>query len=149
MAITVNDKQYELVFAMEMDVRWGEMDALGHVNNVAYFRYFEDARLNWMQRLGVRPVPGAEGFVLAQLECHFRRAIVYPERLVVLTYVGELGRSNVPMYQEIRSATDREVLYAYGENRVVWIDQVTGKPRPVPEPLRERLLTPLTATDRS
>lgn len=43
------------------------------------------------------------------------------------------------------SATDRAVLYAYGENRVVWIDPVTGKPQALLEAVRERLLTPLTS----
>jgi acyl-CoA thioester hydrolase len=140
MVTSINGKNYLLVFTMPMDVRWGEMDALGHVNNVSYFRYLEDARITWMAGLGAQPATAGEGFVLAHVECHFRRAIVYPERIEVLTYVGDLGRSNVPMYQEIRSAADRDILYAYGENRVVWIDFASGQSWPLPEALRARLV---------
>lgn len=142
MRTSVNSKNYHLVASLPMDVRWGEMDALGHVNNVSYFRYLEEARIAWMSGLDAQPAGAGEGFVLAHVECHFRRAIVYPERIEVLTYVGEPGRSNVPMYQEIGSAADREILYAHGENRVVWIDFTTGQSRPVPESLRMRLTQP-------
>lgn len=146
MGISVNNKRYELVFTLPMDIRWGEMDALGHVNNVLYFRYLEDSRLTWLAKQGAQPESNAEGFVLAHVECHFRRAIVYPERIEVLTYVGELGRSSVPMYQEIRSAHDRDVVYAYGESRVVWVDFAAGQPKPVPDALRARLVVPVNAS---
>ena len=143
MGITFNDRNYDLVFSMPMDIRWGEMDALGHVNNVLYFRYLEDSRLTWMARCGVTLSRDGEGFVLAHVECHFRRAIVYPERIDVLTYVGPLGKSSVPMYQEIRSARDRNLVYAYGESRVVWVDYSTSQSKPVPEAVRARLIVPV------
>lgn len=140
MQITVNGRGYTLVYTRSMEVRWGEMDALAHVNNTVYFSYLEDARLAWMQALGVPPMKSkGEGFVLAWMECHFRRAIVYPERIEVSTYAGEPGRSSLPMYQEIRSTRERDIVYAFGENRLVWSDFGAGTSRSLPEALRPRL----------
>ncbi|MDB5909191.1 MAG: acyl-CoA thioesterase [Massilia sp.] len=47
----------KLVGAMPMPIRWGDMDAMGHVNNTVYFRYFEQARISWFDEIGCAPDP--------------------------------------------------------------------------------------------
>ena len=47
----------KLTYQMEIPVRWGDMDAMGHVNNTIYFRYFEIARLEWLYSVGATSTP--------------------------------------------------------------------------------------------
>ena len=54
----------KLTNEMVIPVRWGDMDAMGHVNNTVYFRYFEVARLDWLFRVGAPPNPSGSGTVI-------------------------------------------------------------------------------------
>jgi len=51
----------KLVYTMRFPVRWGDMDAMGHVNNTVYFRYLESARIEWMVLVGCKPDPKGAG----------------------------------------------------------------------------------------
>src|SRR4051812_1913080 len=67
------------------DVAWGDMDAYQHVNNVVYFRYFENARLEYLRRLGWSDLKEATGLgpILAATQARFRRALTYPDAIAV------------------------------------------------------------------
>lgn len=58
------------VYAMRFPVRWGDMDAMGHVNNTAYSRYLETARIEWLVSLGCKPDLHAQGPVIGNAFCH-------------------------------------------------------------------------------
>jgi acyl-CoA thioester hydrolase len=121
-------------------IRWGDMDAMGHVNNTTYFRYMEQARIGWFDAL----VPEAEawkqtGIVIANASCNYKRAMVYPGTVEVKLFVGAPGGSSVPTFYEMHLEGDRH-LYADGAATVVFIDLATQKPRRIPEAMRERLL---------
>jgi acyl-CoA thioester hydrolase len=120
-------------------IRWGDMDAMGHVNNALYFRYMEQARIRWFERL----VPEADawrsiGIVIANASCNYRRAITYPGMVEVKLYVGAPGGASVPTYYELRVDADPEP-YADGAAVVVFIDMQTQKSRRIPEAIRARL----------
>src|SRR5438445_2756084 len=73
-------------------VAWGDMDAFQHVNNVVYFRYFENARLEYFRRLGwgtVRPEIGV-GPIVASIQARFRKALTYPDTIAVGARVSSL-----------------------------------------------------------
>ncbi len=121
-------------------IRWGDMDAMGHVNNTVYFRYMEQARISWFGAL----VPEKEawrstGIVIANAVCNYRRPITYPGTVQVKLYVGAPGGSSVPTYYELRVDEDA-VPYADGEAVVVFIDLRLHKPARMPEDIRQRLL---------
>ena len=120
-------------------IRWGDMDAMGHVNNTLYFRYMEQARISWFDRL----VPEADawhsmGIVIASASCNYRRAITYPGTVEVKLYVGAPGGASVPTTYELRVDAD-PVPYADGAAVVVFIDMQTQKSRRIPEAIRARL----------
>ena len=50
-------EQKKLTHEMVIPIRWGDMDAMGHVNNTIYFRYFEIVRIEWFDSIGCRPDP--------------------------------------------------------------------------------------------
>jgi acyl-CoA thioester hydrolase len=120
-------------------IRWGDMDAMGHVNNTVYFRYMEQARIRWFDRL----VPEEDawrstGIVIANASCNYRRAITYPGTVEVRLFVGAPGGASVPTTYELRVDDDPEP-YADGAAVVVFIDMKTQKSRRIPEGIRARL----------
>jgi acyl-CoA thioester hydrolase len=133
-----------LAHVERIPIRWGDMDAMGHVNNTVYFRYMEQARISWFGAL----VPGDEawqstGIVIANAICNYRRPITYPGTVEVKLYVGPPGGSSVPTYYELRVIRGKKrdaVPYADGEAVVVFIDLKLQKPARMPEDIRQRLL---------
>ncbi len=120
-------------------LRWGDMDAMGHVNNTVYFRFMEQARISWFDRL----VPEDEawqstGIVIANASCNYKRAITYPGTVEVKLYVGTPGGASVPTYYELR-VDDDPVPYADGAAVVVFIDMTSQKSKRIPEGIRARL----------
>ncbi|HEX9183199.1 MAG TPA: thioesterase family protein [Burkholderiales bacterium] len=129
----------KLAHVERIAIRWGDMDAMGHVNNTVYFRYMEQARISWFDRL----VPEDDawqstGIVIANATCNYRRAITYPGTVEVRLYVGAPGGASVPTFYELR-VDDDPVPYADGAAVVVFIDMKSQKSRRIPEGIRARL----------
>ena len=127
----------KLVHVERIAIRWGDMDAMGHVNNTVYFRYMEQARINWFDAL----VPQAEawkstGIVIANASCNFKRPLNYPGTVEVKVYVGAPGGSSVATYYELVMNGE---LYADGAAMVVFIDMEKQKPVRIPENIRTLL----------
>ena len=85
--------QKKLVHEMLIPIRWGDMDAMGHVNNTLYFRYLEIIRIDWMRSIGCEPQPGGEGPVIVNAFCNFYKQVEYPGNLRVKMYVSDPARS--------------------------------------------------------
>lgn len=127
----------KLVHTERIAVRWGDMDAMGHVNNTVYFRYMEQARISWFDAL----LPQAEawtrtGMVIANASCNFKRPINYPGTVEVRVLIGAPGGSSVPTFYELNVDGD---LYADGAAVVVFIDAKKQKPIRIPQSIREAL----------
>jgi acyl-CoA thioester hydrolase len=65
----------KLVHQMHIPMRWGDMDAMGHVNNTTYFRYLETVRIEWMRSIGCQPDPQGEGPVIVNAFCNFYKQL--------------------------------------------------------------------------
>jgi acyl-CoA thioester hydrolase len=120
-----------------MPIRWGDMDAMGHVNNTVYFRFMEQARIGWFEAL----LPQGEawkgtGIVIANASCNFKRAMGYPGTVQVKLYVAPPGGSSVATFYEL--VLDEE-LYADGAALVVFVDMARQKPMRIPETIRLKL----------
>jgi acyl-CoA thioester hydrolase len=118
------------VHTSSFDLRFADMDALGHVNNAAYFTFMEQARLEWLTRHAPDAYKQGAGPVIANASCNFRIPLVYPRAIEVRMYLGAPGRSSIDSYYEI--VADGKT-YADGAARIVWIDLATGKSTPLPE----------------
>ena len=117
-------------------IRWGDMDAVGHVNNTNYIRYLEIARTEWM--LQMRDASGAAypaktGPIIVNVFCNFYREITYPNNVQITLYVSEPGRTSNDCFMEMRDPNDPNILYADGGTTMVWIDFAKKKPTPLPE----------------
>jgi acyl-CoA thioester hydrolase len=130
-------EQRNLVHLERIPVRWGDMDAMGHVNNTVYFRYMEQARIAWFDAL----VPQAQawkstGIVIVNASCNFKKPINYPGTVEVRVFTGAPGGSSVPTFYEL---SVRDELYADGAAVVVFIDMQSQKPMRIPERIRSLL----------
>lgn len=126
-----------LVHELSIPVRWGDMDALGHVNNIIYFQYFESTRLNWFETLGNEPLgTGEDGTVIVDNHAEYIHPILYPATLLVRMGVHSLGRSS---FISTYTISIGEKLMTRGSAKVVWIDNQTMKSKPVPEVIRQRI----------
>jgi acyl-CoA thioester hydrolase len=120
-------------------IRWGDMDAMGHVNNVTYFRYMEQARISWFDKLvPERKAWKSNGIVIVNASCNFRRAMTYPGTVEVKLFSAKPGGSSVATYYEMRVDEDPEP-YADGAAVVVFIDMKSQKPIRIPEEVRALL----------
>jgi acyl-CoA thioester hydrolase len=111
-----------LVHSMVANIRWGDMDAMGHVNNTIYFRYMEMARLDWFYGVGLPADPKGEGPVIVNAFCNFIRQLEFPGDVLVRTYVGEMGRTSFDTYHELMRTDDPDKVCASGGATIVWVD---------------------------
>lgn len=124
------NEQRVLVHTSLQAVRWGDMDMLGHVNNTVYFRYMEQARIEWVYALaGGQGYDDGHGPVIVNASCNFTVPIVYPAEVEVRMYIGDPGRTSVGSYYDLIVGGTR---HADGAARMVWTDRTTGRPVPLP-----------------
>lgn len=122
-------------FSCEMPVRWGDMDAYGHINNTLYFRYFEEARFQWMLSKGM-PLKSDTHPVVVTIGCTFMRPIFHPENLRIDMFVSEPGRSSFMITYKVFTLSQPDSPAAEGYSKVVWVSSETGKSVPLPEVVR-------------
>ena len=136
----LDEQGRKLAHVERIPIRWGDMDAMGHVNNTVYFRFMEQARISWFEAL----VPGSDawlscGIVIATASCNYRRAITYPGTVEVRLLIGAPGSSSIPTHYELRVDDDPQPC-ADGAAVVVFIDMKTQKSTRIPDAIRNRLL---------
>lgn len=137
-ALQTLEREFPVV--IELPVAWGEMDAMGHVNNVVYFRYFESARLAYFERVGFLAEMKRSGIgpILRSTRCDFRQALTYPDRVWIGASAGELGDDRFVMRYRIVSESSTRVA-AEGDGLVVAYDYRALKKAPLPEAIREKI----------
>jgi len=135
----------KLLYQLQLPVRWGEMDAMGHVNNIMYFRYFEQARLDWYQSL-TQAALGSEptGFVVVDNHAEYLKPLVYPADIMVSMGGHSVGRSSFITSYTICDAntgvdSGDAQLYTRGSAKAVWIDINKNKSIPLPDNIRQLL----------
>eukprot|EP01037_Dinobryon_pediforme_P034817 gene34817-40909_t len=122
-----------------MDVRWGDMDALGHVNNTVYFRYMEQTRIGWLETAASSMVVDGEGPVIVNASCTFLRQLKYPAAIEIRMYALAPGRSSGETTYEIRRIDQPDILYAEGCAKIVWVDFKQEKSVSLPDSIRKNL----------
>ncbi|APB98692.1 acyl-CoA thioesterase [Polynucleobacter asymbioticus] len=129
----------KLVHQMNMPIRWGDMDAYGHVNNTIYFRYMEQARVEWITSLGYQVAPGRNSMLMMNGFCNFYKQLSYPGELILKTSIGAIGRTSMDVYTSMALTTDPETEAAIGGATMVWVDLTTNKSAPWPDDILQKL----------
>lgn len=122
---------------VQVDVQWGEMDFFRHVNNTVFFRYFESARIAYLDRIGFREEMENHGVgpILASTHARFRRPLTYPDSVRVGARTVELGEDRFTMEYRLVSLGQGAVA-AEGGGVLVSFDYARGGKAPLPERVR-------------
>jgi len=130
-----------------VEVRWRDLDALGHVNNAVYITYFEHARMAYVRALMGEeapmvdertPLPRDFQFIIAEVTCRFRAPASVGERLIVEIHTSQAGRKSfVFSYHIVGERTQR--VFADGCTTQVLFDYASGQSRTLPEEVIGRM----------
>jgi acyl-CoA thioester hydrolase len=125
---------------VEQAVVWGEMDAYRHVNNVVYFRYFENARLEFFRRVDWPAFEKETGIgpILHSTRARFRRALTYPDTILIGARVSQLGEDRLTLEHRIVSKASGAVV-TEGEGVVVAFHYERAEKVALPEELLRRI----------
>jgi acyl-CoA thioester hydrolase len=129
----------KLVHEMITPIRWGDMDAYGHVNNTIYFRYMEQARVEWITSLGYQVAPGRESMLMMNGFCNFYKQLSYPGDLILKTSIGAIGRTSMDVFTSMALTSTPNEEVAIGGATMVWVDLTTNKSAPWPEHILQKI----------
>jgi acyl-CoA thioester hydrolase len=124
-------------FTIELPILWGDQDAFGHVNNTLSFRWFESARIAYLERSGMAALMQAcdVGPILASVNCNFRRQLRYPDSVQIGARISRLGRTSFTMEHAVYSVSQQTVA-SDGSSTVVVFDYKTHRPQRISDDLR-------------
>jgi acyl-CoA thioester hydrolase len=129
----------KLVHQMVIPVRWGDMDAMGHVNNTVYFRYLETVRIDWFVSLGCDPNPTGQGPVIVNAFCNFYKQLEYPADVLAKLYVSDPGRTTFESWITLERTDQPGVIYSAGGATTIWVDFPLQKAVTMPDWMREKV----------
>ncbi len=126
--------------SIEIPIAWGEMDALGHVNNIVFFRYLETARIDFIRKAGchqLRDQTGV-GFILQSVEARFREPLVFPDTIRVDTRLLSIEDDRFTLAHAITSTRSGDVA-AVGRGTIVTYDYSSEVKVRIPQTIRRAL----------
>jgi acyl-CoA thioester hydrolase len=129
-----------------IQIRWRDLDALGHVNNAVYLTYFELARLAYIRALLGADTPRDPRtllpydfkFILAEVTCHYRSPAALNDQLAATIWVSQVGRKSFVFEYRIKDEVTGR-LVAEGCSTQVWFDYAANESRPVPTEIVARM----------
>ncbi len=130
-------EQKKLTLEMVIPIRWGDMDAMGHVNNTIYFRYMEIVRIEWMHQAGGAPDPAGDGPVIVNAFCNFIKQLEYPGDVLAKHYVANPGRSSFDTFITLERTDAPGLICASGGAKTVWVNFPKKTSVPLPDWLRQ------------
>lgn len=136
--------EIKFLYPTEIPVHWGDQDALGHINNVMFIRYFETARVHLLLQSGIWQKFDQEGIfaVLGKIECNFLQSVHYPDTLIAQCGLVKVGNSSITVEHQLISKKTGNVV-ANGIGVVVCADPVAQKSVKIPDELKEFILEKL------
>ena len=128
-------------FSMVQRVRFGDLDAMQHLNNVEFLRFFETARIEYITHVFPQHSPDRTeefGFIFAECHIAYLAPGHYGDDVRTYVWVSEVRRSAMRIdFEMVVEADDRKLAEGYGW--LVGYDYAAGRSRPLPDELRERL----------
>ncbi|EGQ7933307.1 acyl-CoA thioesterase [Vibrio vulnificus] len=126
----------------EINVAWGEMDALQHINNVVYFRYFETARIEYFNKINLMDEIKRNqiGPVLSETLCRYRIPVMFPDTLLIGSRVSEVGEDRFTMEYQVVSKKMGKVTTT-GSATVVMFDFKNQSKAQLPAVLRDAIFS--------
>jgi len=127
-------------FSTNIDVRFRDLDALGHVNNAVFFTYFEEGRKIFFEKHFMLSGPTGFGFILARISCDYLKPVRLADRLKLHITVGDIKNKSFTFAYRLTDRKDDALVFASGESIQVCYDYSLNRSVPVPPELKEKLL---------
>lgn len=126
----------EFEFSIDVDIRFSEVDMFGHMNNVATFAYFEEARIKYMMYKGIfTDLEGEQVPVVGDLQCDYHKQVYFGEYLTVYVKVNSVGNSSMDIhYLGLKPNGDVAIT---GRGAIINMDKTTGRSAPIPDSYRK------------
>lgn len=126
-------------FSTTVEVRWRDLDPMGHVNNAVYFTYLEQARSHYLREVGLLPgAPSGMGFILAEASCQFKAPLELGERVTIHIRVSQLRNSSFIF--EYRAEAEDGRLVATARTVQVCYDYQARRSFPIPDDWRQAVI---------
>jgi len=144
----MNELLKDFTFVVDLNIEWGDMDALQHVNNIEYFKYFQVARIAYFEKInsdsvfGETPIP----LILASTQCKFIYPLAYPDSVSVGVRVDTMADQYFTMKYSVVSHKHQR-LAAIGDAKVVMFDYVNNKKASIPSEIRKTIIDLEKAVD--
>ncbi len=121
-----------------LQVRWSDMDSLGHVNNARFLTYSEDARFSYIHGAGLRAVrPDRPGLIIAKIVIEFRQPLLISDDVIICTRCVRLGKSSLDMEHWVTRRKDGDLqIVAQATATIVIYDYDANKSTPIPDDWR-------------
>jgi acyl-CoA thioester hydrolase len=121
-------------------VVWGDMDSYRHVNNTVYFRYFENARLEYFRRMRWPEYEEETGIgpILSATEARFRKPLTYPDTVSIGARISAIGADRVT-FDYLIVSHNLNAVAADGHATIVSYDYRNARKTPLPDELRRRI----------
>lgn len=116
-----------MAITTRVPVAWGDMDAMGHVNNTVYLRWFETARITWLLQTGLLEQGSPTGPILARTEIDYRIPVTFPDTVEVSVHAERVGNTSVTLAYTVRSTARDGALVAEGRTVMVMIELASGR----------------------
>lgn len=123
----------DTTFIITISPYWSDMDALGHINNAAYFTYFEEARIRWIEEIGLgsffseRPERGP---LVYEASCKYLKQVKLPSEITIEMTPHSPGKASFLLKYMVYAEGD---ICAEGSTKIVWADYKAGRPVRLPE----------------
>jgi len=144
----MNELLKDFTFVVNLNIEWGDMDALQHVNNIEYFKYFQVARIAYFEKInsdsvfGETPIP----LILASTQCKFIYPLTFPDSVSVGVRVDTMAEQYFTMKYAVVSQKHQR-LAAIGDAKVVMFDYVNNKKASIPSEIRKTIIDLEKAVD--
>lgn len=124
---------------LELRIDWSEIDAFGHINNLAIMKYAQSARANYLDILGLMKMQAEQkkGPILASISCQFKRPLFYPGNVTVCTKVDTVKNTSFGFVHDIFNGNGE--LVAQANDIIVFYDFENNMKLALPQVLRDRL----------
>jgi acyl-CoA thioester hydrolase len=123
----------------EIDVRFRDVDAMGHVNNAVFFTYFEEGRKVFLEEV-LWIVDAADyPFIMAHIQCDFLRPLLLGTRPLLEIWISDIGTKKFTFQYEIKEQGREQTLYCRGESVMVFFDYTARKTIPIPEKILNKI----------
>ena len=127
---------------LKIQIRFKDVDAMGHVNNANHFTYFELARVHYFNEIINEPIEwNKQGIILARMEIDYKTPILMNDDVWVHSRVSRLGTKSFEVaYAIVKIVDDAEVTVATGKSVQVCFDYEQNKTIPVPETWKQKVI---------